>query len=260
MRVHGRRVGGFWKEPGFLLLGLALVALVLSGCDGIYAAARAADGGLVRVNGSGSVITKDLEFKDFDQVEVGSTFNLELVRADTYSVAVTADDNLFEHIDIHQQGRTLHIGLKRATFGNGTWRARVTMPSLERLEVSGASRATLAGFASEGRMEFDVSGASTLTGRLDADTVDLEASGASTVELGGTTASLELEVSGASRAELGDLPVTDARARVSGAGKATINISGTLDADASGASTIAYVGNPTLGRTTTSGASSIRRR
>jgi hypothetical protein len=39
-----------------------------------------------------------------------------------------------------------------------------------------------------------------------------------------------------------------------------INARGRLDANVSGASTLAYVGNPTLGETSTSGASSIKRR
>jgi hypothetical protein len=46
----------------------------------------------------------------------------------------------------------------------------------------------------------------------------------------------------------------------SGASRAEVNASGRLDAEASGASTVLYSGDPTLGRTNTSGASTIRAR
>ncbi len=52
----------------------------------------------------------------------------------------------------------------------------------------------------------------------------------------------------------------DADVEASGASTVTVNLSGTLDADASGASRVLYLGNPSLGRIDTSGASSITRR
>lgn len=244
-----------------LALALALAVTTLSGCNSIARTIGSSEG-LVRVGGSGNVITREMDFKDFSEVEVTGAFNADLTRGDGFAVAITADDNLFDHFDIYQQGQTLHIGMKRGIgiFGSNTYRAKVTMPNLRRAEFSGASRGTIAGFKSSNGAEFEVSGASRLTGRLDAGTVRVKASGASHVELGGAASNLEVEVSGASRAELGDLPVTDARAIASGASTAVVNANGRLDADASGASTVAYVGNPALGKTSTSGASSIKRR
>jgi hypothetical protein len=45
----------------------------------------------------------------------------------------------------------------------------------------------------------------------------------------------------------------------SGASTATVNASGTLDAEASGASHVRYLGSPTLGNVEVSGASSVER-
>jgi hypothetical protein len=68
---------------------------------------------------------------------------------------------------------------------------------------------------------------------------------------------LTVDASGASTAELADFQVTDAAVVVSGASTAIVNASGTLDAEASGASHVGYQGSPTLRNVEVSGASSV---
>jgi ribosomal protein L31 len=54
--------------------------------------------------------------------------------------------------------------------------------------------------------------------------------------------------------------VQDAHAEISGASNATVNASGTLSAEVSGASHLYYTGSPTLGDIETSGASSVNKK
>ena len=246
------------RRKPVLLLAL-IAAVLLGGCNATFGTPVAIDAP-ARITGSGNVVTKTLDFRDFRAVEAHNAFTVDISRAEAYAVQVTADDNLFDYLDVYQIGETLVIGLKKGSYSRGTWRATVAMPDLARLDVSGASRATVAGFASTDGVDFEVSGASKLVGRLQARRVALDVSGASTAELGGAAERLELEVGGASHAGLGDLAVDEARVRVSGASSATVNAGGSLDADLSGASTLYYVGSPSLGNITTSGASSLKRR
>lgn len=85
----------------------------------------------------------------------------------------------------------------------------------------------------------------------------MEASGASSISLTGGAANLILEVSGASSVDLVSFPAIDLRAELSGASSADVNASGRLDVEASGASELSYLGNPTLGSVNTSGASTV---
>jgi len=66
-----------------------------------------------------------------------------------------------------------------------------------------------------------------------------------------------LDVSGASSAELESFACANVQATVSGASSAVVNTSGSLDAEASGASHLSYVGNPTLRNVDTSGSSTV---
>jgi hypothetical protein len=85
----------------------------------------------------------------------------------------------------------------------------------------------------------------------------VDVSGGATLELSGTGNDLRATASGASTAALGGFAVSNANVEASGASRIAVNASGTLDAKASGASTVQYAGNPTLGRIDESGASAV---
>jgi hypothetical protein len=142
--------------------------------------------------------------------------------------------------------------------GSATLEAEITMPTLAGVEASGASHITLAGFDSSQTLRVVASGASSVEGEIQAGDTSMEASGASSISLAGGAANLVLDVSGASSVDLEAFLVTDLQAELSGASSAVVNASGTLDVEASGASELSYLGNPTLGSVNTSGASSVQ--
>ena len=135
--------------------------------------------------------------------------------------------------------------------------ARVTMPELTGLDLSGASRTTLAGFNSDGSLESEVSGASTLRGDLICGDASFSVSGASKVNLNGSAQDLKVEASGASTADLSSFASQNTVVNASGASKVIVNTSGTLDAEASGASTVRYTGDPAKVRENSFGASTV---
>jgi hypothetical protein len=259
------------KRMAYYLLALALVATVLvtiTGCIG------------PRVTGSGNLETREMDYSDFTRLDVGSLFQVTVTRADSFSVSLTLDDNLYDYLVIRRSGSTLQIGLKWGTYLHATLKASITMPDLRVLNLSGASRGDVSGFSSSeslvidvsgasslntddvtaGKTNFDISGASRLSGSMEAADIVFDVSGASTVELDGSADDMTVDASGASSVKLADFVVTDARVELSGASNATVNTSGELDIDLSGASTLHYFGSPTLRRVNVSGASTIQQR
>ena len=154
------------------------------------------------------------------------------------------------------------------------------MPQLNGLDSSSATRGTVANFSSTenldvtasgassvelvkisaGDVSLVVSGASNVTGDIEANKMELEASGASTVQLKGSADSIAADGSGASHLKLADLKVGNANIILSGASDCTVNLDGKLDAELSGASTLEYIGEPTLGNMDISGASKLKRK
>ena len=71
---------------------------------------------------------------------------------------------------------------------------------------------------------------------------------------------MAVDGSGASHLKLADLKMGNADVTLSGASDAIINLVERLDADLSGALTLEYIGEPTLGIMDTSGASTVKRK
>lgn len=211
--------------------------------------------------GSGRLTTQHFTFANFTGIEISNAFEFKIKRSESYNVSITADDNIFDQVVVTLQGNTVRIYLKPfLRIGKATLKTSISMPQIEKLSASGASRGTIDGFNSTSPLVIAVSGASEVTGNITAGDTKIDVSGASTVDLTGKAGDLTASVSGASKMLLGRLPVNNAGISLSGASRGEINCSGRLDASVSGASRLTYSGNPTLGNVNTSGASTINKR
>ncbi|UCD40301.1 MAG: DUF2807 domain-containing protein, partial [Candidatus Bathyarchaeota archaeon] len=143
-----------------------------------------------------------------------------------------------------------------------TLRARITLPELHELELSGGTHGTLEGFSSSHEFVAELSGGSSLSGDFTTDRdVQFALSGGShLVQLNGAARDLRISASSGSSLGLSGFNVHDASVNLSGGSHATINLDGRLDAELSGGSHLLYLGDPTLGEIETSGGSSISRK
>jgi hypothetical protein len=244
-----------------LLLLAAFAVVFLSACCSLPEVVMSGVGR--SVTGSGNLVTLEQSYEGFKRVNISHAFKAEVTQGDTYSVVITVDDNLEQYLDVRVVGDTLQVGFDRNgpfTMRNTTMRAQIIMPELTGITSSGASQVRVSGFSSAKDLRVDVSGASTVRGQIDAADLNTDVSGASRLELAGQGKDGNITVSGASQANLGDFRMDNVTVEASGASRAEVYASGRLDAEASGASTVLYSGDPTLGRTNTSGASTIRAR
>jgi flagellar basal body-associated protein FliL len=210
----------------------------------------------------GNLETEEVEFTGFTAVEVGWAFEVSITQSSSYSIIITADEKIFDNIEVNQTENKLKIGLEPDTYADGLFRkAEITMPELDELILSGATRGTAEGFSTSNTFVLDLSGASFLQmTTMNVGDAEIEVSGASTLNARGTAENLVSLVSGASNMDLSDFPVNNADVNLSGASQATINLEGRLDAEVSGASNLQYIGNPTMGDINTSDVSTIEKK
>lgn len=231
-------------------IAVILIALVsLSACN------------LSAITGSGNVVSQEYDFAGFDEVDISHAFIATITPGDAFSVVVRVDDNLVEHLAVEQEGGRVRVGLEQGTVATrATMEVDITMPRLTWLNASGASQVQINGLVLDDNFTGEASGASQIHGDVEAVDMVLDASGASTVFLAGTAANVRATASGASTIDLTELAAIDAQAEASGASNITVNIEGILDADASGASNIFYLGQPEKGNIKTSGGSNVEQR
>jgi hypothetical protein len=231
-------------------VGLALLCLlVLTSCDRLI------------TPGSGSVVEREFQLADFDQVSIENAFRGTVQQGETFSVIVRIDDNLEQQLKVEQNGSQLTIGLDpQVATTRSTLEYEIVTPALEAVNASGASVIQLSGFTSSENFSVEASGASRVEGDITTGDMDATASGASTIRLNGSGNNLQADASGASTIDLENFIVNDVNANASGASRVNVNAGGQLDAEASGASTIRYSGNPILGTVREDGGSTVQSR
>lgn len=185
--------------------GLVLNAeLILDGnftSSGRIAANRVTFGRLVK-----DTATLTFGFADFTGISVPTIFNVTVTQDAGYSVAVTVDADVAGRIDLTQTGDTLNIALLPGNGNIDTLDVFVTMPLLNRIDLTGVANATLNDF-DQTQMTINVGGVSRLRGN------------------GLTIDNLTANVSGVSWLDLGDIhPIGYADIDVSGVSQAILNM------------------------------------
>jgi hypothetical protein len=204
-------------------------------------------GYIAPLQGSGKIVTNTYSVSGFSGIEASNVMDVTVTTGTDYSVSVSCDGNIMEHMTVSVKNGTLHLGDLDVWSVNPTkMTATVSMPAVSAVNASGASKVSV-GNVQAGAFSSTVSGASRVTVEiLDADSIDLEISGASTFtvassSLGGQ--SLNANISGDSHAGLFNLPVGSAVLNVSGASDAEANASLSISGTSSGASSIRYRGS-----------------
>ena len=211
------------------------------------------------VRGSGNIDTRDIALKDVSDVRVGSALDVDIVAGDEPGVAIEADDNVLDRVEVTERGRRVELRLQRGIrLRSATVDITLTTPSLTRVGVSGASNVDVAESVEVDDLHVTASGASSVAGTIAAALLDVSASGSSDVALVGSAQQLEASASGASDVDLRHLEVAgDAAVEASGASELAVHVAGALRANASGASGVRYAGSPADVTTQVSGASSV---
>ena len=190
------------------------------------------------VSGSGNLATEKRDVTDFQEIEVGGVFEVEIVAQKDFSVEIEADDNLLYLIKTEVSGGVLRLETEKIISTKNAIRVRISAPNIENLNVSGASKVSLANLRNEN--------------------LQIDSSGATKITVAGETENLTVDVSGASKIDAENLKSENASIDASGASKVSVFVANELKSDASGASSIIYSGSPKNLLKKTSGVSSIK--
>ena len=242
--------------------------------------------------------SKSYKFSSLSGIEAGSVFQITVQKGRSGKVTVYAPAKTLDHVIVSESGGVLRLRIENGyNVGNGKKRwfssskdlegpikVAVEMPSLAKIELSGAATLHSKETFSEKNCEIELSGASKVRlGEVNANVLDLNMSGASELVLAGSydiiktdlsgatktflssgsAKKVEVEISGASKlnlsgkAEVANLEVSgashfegsefqakEAVVEISGAAKAQINVQKRVSGEVSGASSFTYTGNP----------------
>ncbi len=200
----------------------------------------------------------------FSAIKASGGIDVYLSQSNDYALAVSASDVKYrDAIKTEVKNGVLNISYNGSAIrfsSNPRLRAYISFKSLESLDGSGACDFIINGIFKGNSLKIKLSGASDVKGNINFENVDLNLSGASTVKVNGNVSNIKIDASGASDIKNYDLVVDNCIADLSGASDIKITVNKSLNAKASGASSLYYKGIPEKKDVSSSGASSISQR
>lgn len=209
------------------------------------------------VNGSGNVITVNLENVSFKNIDISHGCQAEISRSDTSRVTIYIDDNIEPFLIKKIENGTLSIGLDSYhNYIPTKFKAVISCPSVSAVQGSGGSALKISGFNDTSDAQLSLSGLSRVNGDWSCGNMSSNLSGGSRATLNGTGKKLSANLSGGSQLNFQQFTTNSINANLSGGSIAHVKTAGTINADLSGGSRLYYVNGATMGNIDLSGGSS----
>ncbi len=185
---------------------------------------------------------KQYSARDFDRIEIGGAYAIEIRQGNEFSVAADGQRDDVEDLDVSVRNGNLVV--KRDDnynfFNNRNKRIGlvITMPTIKGLDLSGAKKTRISGFRNLDNLSVDLSGATNSEIEINTDRLELEATGASKVVLKGRARTADISLSGACRLTATDMAIDEAEVNAMGASRADLGKVRSLRKSTFGASRI----------------------
>ena len=184
--------------------------------------------GLSSAAGAGEA-SRSYDLSGFEGIDVSGVYELEVAVGGEYSIEISGPDKELERVEVSVENGILVLSQdeSRDFFANDKGvNARITLPKLTSLEVSGV-------------VDADITA-------IDAENFRVDVSGVGDVELAGKCDELEVELSGVGELDASDLRCEVVDVSLSGLGDATVHASKAANAHVSGMGEIDIHGSPAV--------------
>jgi len=217
----------------FLSITLTLIALLVASQAFAFSFSKGEEG-------SGDMETRQLTLDEFNALDVGGAFDIEVSFGKKQKVEVTIDDNLWDHFEAKVKGDWLNLDWGRSCSPSDECKIKLVVSSLEEVSIHGACNLKINNF-DDHKFVYKLSGAGDL-------------------EMDGKVDNLEVKISGAGDADTTDLKAKDVKVSISGAGNAKVYASESIRARISGVGNLTYYGDPEDKDTRVSGLGNIKKK
>lgn len=203
-----------------LVLLLLLLALTAAACK---------HGRHASVQGSGKREVQKREVGAFTTISTDGALNVEVVCQKDLTLEIEGDDNILPLIETEVSNGVLKLNSTQGYSVSQPIVVRVTVPTLEGINVNGAGRLNVTALKSA-KFEIDTNGAAQIKVSGRADLVDIESNGAGSIDAH-------------------NLQALKAVVDSKGVTRIDVDVSEHLDVTISGPSTVTYQGDPAINKT-----------
>lgn len=178
------------------------------------------------MQGEGPYIQSQRELPDFNGIELSGGMKLDVIVGGPTHVVIHADENLHEYIRTRVEDGVLEIDFTESVSSSNDFRAEISVPSLNSIEVAGSSQMNVTG--------------------IDAEDFELDVAGSAKGTMSGNVHKLEVDVAGSSKLQLFDLVAQSVKIDVAGSANIEVAAEQHLDVDIAGSGVVHYKGSPSV--------------
>lgn len=212
------------------------------------------------VNGNGHVTTEVRHISDFDQIKVSTGMIVVLHQSDQEQVTILADENLHDAIQTEVHGDELRIFTDERIRKYRKLLITVDFKDLENVRTSSGAQVKTDGIIHVKELSASASSGSQLSLNLDVKDLKSKTSSGANIRIQGKTEYADLRASSGSQLKASDLTTENCKADVSSGANISIDITGSLEGEASSGGHIYYTGSPTNTNMKTSSGGEIKKR
>jgi phage shock protein PspC (stress-responsive transcriptional regulator) len=186
---------------------------------------------------------KQFPVGDFKKVDIGGAYSIIIRQGNEYNVSADGEEEDIDDLKIYVEDGTLRARRSNEfnIFDNNRGRRVgliITMPTVERLSLSGVNKTLVTGFKGLAKLDVDISGASKTEINVETNELTVGISGASKATLKGSAQKVELDAHGACKIEATEMNIQSANVEASGASRVELGRVPNLSRNANGASKI----------------------
>lgn len=199
-----------------------------------------------QIRGEGEPVSQNRDASGFKGINVSGGFAVEVTQGGKEGVRIEAQENLLNSIQTEVKNGVLHIYTSDNITSSKSMKAYITIRELNSVDISGGVKVTGNSTFKANSFNLDMSGGSKVQLALDTKKLEMDMSGASKVTLTGVADEVRMDMSGASKVDAADLEARRVWVEASGASTLKVFAKNELSINASGATKVAYKGDPTI--------------
>ncbi len=199
-----------------------------------------------KIKGNGNVITKTRSIDKFDKVNVGGSFDVNLVDGNEGKITIEGEENILPYIETTVKKGKLNVNFKENTNIKTTEGIviTITFEKINAISLGGSGNITVKKRLKSDEASFNIGGSGNITVNVDANTVKTSIGGSGYIKLKGNTDNFKCSIAGSGSVRAYELNTNSLKASIAGSGSVQTTVSTKIKASIVGSGSVYYKGNP----------------
>lgn len=212
-----------------------------------------------KVKGNGNVTTEIRKVGDFDQVNVGGSFDVILIAGKEGKVTLEGEENILDYIITEVENGKLKIKFKNNTNIRTTKKLVATVPfeSIDGVSLGGSGNVIVKKKITGDNVSVSIGGSGNIVAEVKANTVKASIGGSGDIKLSGKSENLKCSIAGSGSIKAYELETEELKASIAGSGSVKTHVNKKIKASIVGSGSVYYKGKPTHIKTSSVGSGDV---